>query len=47
VIPDVKRAINALGQKANAYGLLGAGLGLIIANNFRLLQPFRTLWRRQ
>jgi hypothetical protein len=40
VIPDVKRAVNALGQKALAYGLLGAGLGLIIANNFASYSRF-------
>jgi hypothetical protein len=40
VIPDVKRAVNALGQRALSYGLLGVGLGLIIANNFASYSRF-------
>lgn len=40
VIPDVKRAMRALGRSANAYGLLGLGLGLIIANNFATYSRF-------
>jgi hypothetical protein len=40
VIPDVKRAVRELGHSANAFGLLGIGLGLIIANNFASYSRF-------
>jgi hypothetical protein len=40
VIPDVQRAMRALGKSAQAYGLLGIGIGLIIANNFASYSRF-------
>jgi hypothetical protein len=40
VIPDVKHAVTSLGQWALPLGLLGVGLGLIIANNFASYSRF-------
>lgn len=40
VIPDVQRAMRSLGQSAQAYGVLGLGLGLIVANNFATYSRF-------
>ena len=40
VIPDVQRAMRDLGKSAQAYGLLGIGVGLIIANNFASYSRF-------